>query len=208
MVSGAAELLKELSAKNKNDNCNIPVGHWRDGLWDLGRHGSCHGSVWTACCCVPIASAQVISRLHLTAWGQPHAALRQRTAIFRSIVASVAAYWCTRVLLFLLVAMLDPNTSSPASYVEPGTAYFAVCALDDALAYVCMALTVIQLRNVRSRVRATYAIPGSVAGDVCCSVACPCFVAAQLLRHTADYQQQQPSRGCCGETGLRTPSIV
>ena len=31
----------------------VPVGHWRDGLWDLFQYGWCHVSVLNSCCCVP-----------------------------------------------------------------------------------------------------------------------------------------------------------
>jgi hypothetical protein len=30
---------------------SIPVGHWRDGLFDIFHYGVCHPSCWTACCC-------------------------------------------------------------------------------------------------------------------------------------------------------------
>jgi hypothetical protein len=30
---------------------SIPVGHWRDGLFDIFHYGLCHPAVWSACCC-------------------------------------------------------------------------------------------------------------------------------------------------------------
>lgn len=30
---------------------SIPVGHWRDGLFDIFHYGVCHPACWTACCC-------------------------------------------------------------------------------------------------------------------------------------------------------------
>lgn len=30
---------------------SIPVGHWRDGLFDIFKHGACHPAVWASCCC-------------------------------------------------------------------------------------------------------------------------------------------------------------
>jgi hypothetical protein len=30
---------------------SIPVGHWRDGLFDIFHYGACHPSCWTSCCC-------------------------------------------------------------------------------------------------------------------------------------------------------------
>jgi hypothetical protein len=31
----------------------VPVGHWKDGFWDLFQYGYCHVTVWNSCCCVP-----------------------------------------------------------------------------------------------------------------------------------------------------------
>lgn len=36
-----------------NPTIHVPVGHWKDGLWDLFRYGYCHATVWNSCCCVP-----------------------------------------------------------------------------------------------------------------------------------------------------------
>jgi hypothetical protein len=30
---------------------SIPVGHWRDGLFDIIHYGVCHPSCWISCCC-------------------------------------------------------------------------------------------------------------------------------------------------------------
>ena len=30
---------------------NIPVGHWRDGLFDIFHYGACHPAAWASCCC-------------------------------------------------------------------------------------------------------------------------------------------------------------
>ena len=31
----------------------IPVGHWRDGFWQLFSLGFFHPTVWNSCCCIP-----------------------------------------------------------------------------------------------------------------------------------------------------------
>jgi hypothetical protein len=31
----------------------VPVGHWKDGFWDLFQYGYCHVTVLNSCCCVP-----------------------------------------------------------------------------------------------------------------------------------------------------------
>jgi hypothetical protein len=68
--------------------------------------------------------------------------------------------------------------------------------------------TVVVLIRVRRQVRERYGIPAQGNEDVCCSCVCPCFVAAQMLRHTTDYDTY-PST-CCTETGIPAyaPSIV
>jgi Cys-rich protein (TIGR01571 family) len=65
----------------------------------------------------------------------------------------------------------------------------------------------------RAHVRSKYAIPESEqcprgCEDLCCSLVCPCFTAAQLLRHTTDYDTYDAK--CCTETGLpaHAPAIV
>jgi hypothetical protein len=30
---------------------HIPVGHWRDEIWDCFKHGLCHNHLWISCCC-------------------------------------------------------------------------------------------------------------------------------------------------------------
>jgi hypothetical protein len=30
---------------------SVPVGHWRDGLFNLFRYGACHPHCWTGCFC-------------------------------------------------------------------------------------------------------------------------------------------------------------
>ena len=30
---------------------SIPVGHWRDGLFQFYKYGICHPHCWTSCCC-------------------------------------------------------------------------------------------------------------------------------------------------------------
>jgi Cys-rich protein (TIGR01571 family) len=69
-------------------------------------------------------------------------------------------------------------------------------------------LTLLILVKVRIQVREKYGIPARENEDCCCSLFCPCFVAAQMLRHTTDYDTY-PST-CCTETGIppHAPSIV
>jgi Cys-rich protein (TIGR01571 family) len=190
---------------------SIPVGQWRDGLWDIFRYGYCHCSAMNACCCVPIAAGQVITRLQLTILGRP-GTISATTGVFRILWIVCLLVWTSRVLLLIIIALLDPNVNS-VEWIEPSTTYYVFCGLDDILAYGYMAWTVLLLRNLRSQVRSQYAIPESDqcptgCEDTCCSLVCPCFVAAQMMRHTADYDTY--GGRCCTATGLpaHAPSIV
>jgi hypothetical protein len=114
--------------------------------------------------------------------------------------------------MFLLIALFDPNADDDVKeWIEPGPIYYTLCAVDDVLSLAYMAASIWMLRRVRQQVRRMYAIPDKYCSyeDTCCSLVCPCFVAGQLLRHTADYEQY-PSRFCCTATGLsaNAPSIV
>jgi hypothetical protein len=210
MLTDAKSLLQELSKPSGN---KVPTGRWRDGLFDIFRHGYWHGSAWTALSCTPIATTQVIGRMYLTQWGTSNAVMGQqqrRSAIFQTVCLTVLSYWVVRALLFLLIAILDPNTflHHSAEFIKPGKAYYLFCLLDDALSYTYLLICAIQLRNVRSAIRKAYKIPASFVGeDTCYSLACPCLVAAQTLRHTTDYETQ-PSRWCCSETGLPVTAPV
>jgi Cys-rich protein (TIGR01571 family) len=146
-------------------------------------------------CCIPVAAGQVISRLGLTWIGRP-GTIQATTGAFRKLLYLAFSYWFTRIFLLLVIAILDPNV-----------------AVDDLLAYMYLAFTVILLKNLRSQVRSKYAIPETDScptgcEDTCCSLFCPCLVVSQMMRHTADYDSY--GGRCCTDTGLpkHAPSIV
>ena len=229
MITGAAQLLFELSAplssttvtakelsslsKETTHKIAIPVGQWRDTVFDLFHYGYFHGSVWTSICCAPIAAGQVISRLHLTICGKAGIApIRSRSKIFLIIVVAVLTFFIVRVLLLLLISLNDPNLrydDSLVDWIEPSMTYYALCAIDDCLGLIGTILVLYQIYRVRGHVRARYAIPGNGSSDLACSICCPTLVVAQLLRHTTDYEQY-PSLCCFSDTGIpiTAPSIV
>ena len=162
-----------------------------------------------------MAAAQVISRLQLTWYGTPGSNIAQVAIAFQVIVMIIVGYWSMRIFVFLIIAYLDPNADPNTTvYVDPPPSYFFFAALDDILFYIYLAFTVIILRNVRSHLRRKYAIPEAESSctpgceDVCCSLVCPCFTVAQMLRHTADYEVHAAT--CCSSTGLSkdVPGVV
>lgn len=153
---------------------------------------------------MPIAGAQVATRLQLDWLGQVPTSTSLATVAFSRVFTLVVSFWVTRVLLFIIIALLDPNIDSE-HWVEPSSAYYFFCAVDDLLALVYFGFAVVLLRNLRMHVRSKYAIPEANqcptgCEDTCCSLFCSCFVAAQMLRHTADYDHY--GGRCCTRNGL------
>ena len=191
-------------------SASIPVGHWRDSVWAFCTYGPLHCTVLNSCCCVPVAAGQLMTRLQLDHWGHP--TTKEYTGAFRRLLYLALSFWVVRTILLITIAILDPNTETD-EWVEPGWAYHIFAIFDDILAYVYYLFSVLLLRNVRSHVRSKYAIPESGdcpsgCEDTCCSLVCPCLVAAQMMRHTADYEIY--GGRCCTETGLvaHAPTIV
>lgn len=199
------------TAAPRGYSASIPVGHWRDSLWSLCMYGPLHCTVLNSCCCVPVAAGQLMTRLQLNHWGYP--TTKEYTGAFQRLLYLVVSFWIVRTFLLIIIALLDPNTETD-EWVEPGWAYHIFAIFDSLLAYIYFGFSVLLLRNIRVHVRSKYAIPESgdcpVSGceDCCCSLACPCLVAAQMMRHTADYEIY--GGRCCTENGLvaTAPSIV
>ena len=198
-----------------SNRASVPVGHWKDGFWDIFRHGYCHASACLGCCCVPLATGQVITRLRTLSWlGQGGATAAQSASAFKTLFYLTWGYWGIRAVFFYMIYVLDPNVGLHwHEWTTPGRAYYVVCAIDDVLWYLYLAFSVVVLRNTRSHLRKKYAIPESDqcptgCEDVCCSIFCPCFVVSQMMRHTADYDTH--GGRCCSERGLppSAPEIV
>ena len=93
--------------------------------------------------------------------------------------------------------------SEPASDLGP--------VLHSWLGFIVAAFSVFLLTKTRKHIRGKYGIPEKrCAGceDFCCALWCQCCTAAQLARHTADYDTYAGL--CCSETGVpkHAPAIV
>jgi len=202
---------------------SVPKGQWRDQWYSLFRLGICHPTVWNSCCCLPIAIGQLITRLQLSLRGRSREEHpRDTPGSFRFFFRLVCSYWVYRFIMFWFVDFLDPSTtlSFDASKLEkikdrePPGIYYLMCAFNDLVWYCYFGCLVFVLKNIRSHVRKKYSIPEQYkcpvgSEDICCSLFCPCFTAAQLLRHTTDYELYEAAE-CCSDTGLpfQVPAIV
>lgn len=126
------------------------------------------------------------------------------------VTCLVSFYWAIKFTFELdpVFALARFNNDSPPYLFLFG----AYCY--DMLRFTFGSSTMVVLRNIRSYVRQKYGIPAdsgcpAPVEDCGCSVLCPCLVAAQLLRHTGDYERY-PAR-CCSSNGLPEhirPAIV
>ena len=190
-------------------NIAVPVGEWRDGLFECFRYGVCHPSVWTALCLPLIAAGQVIARLQLTWYGTP-VRVEKAAGAFQVLFLVTVVYYVMRVSLFVAMwIMADDDVRRDVKPEDDGTYAFlsTLYALDF---YVFWILSSLLLFRLRMYVREKYAIRESATDvkDCCLSFWCYCCVGAQMLRHTTDYDTYPAT--CCTERGIpaHAPSIV
>ena len=197
----------------------IPVGHWRDHLYDCFRHGICHPHCWASWMCTFLATGQVIRRMQFDWTGRPTERLSARAMNFSIIAGMVVVYFVVHFVIYVSMVSMDPNlrqqeddSSSNWSPVEaeedePAVFKFLVILYQFFGITYWIVSTIILIRTRRS-VRERYGIPGQDLEDCLCGVCCHCCVAGQLLRHTTDYDVH-PS-AIFTDTGLppHVPGIV
>lgn len=180
----------------------VPEDRWRDGIFNCCRFGPIHYTLLNGCFCTPVAAGQVLNRLQ----SARSSTTRQQAGPFLQILALVVGFFVTRIVLFIAIAIMDPNVHEehPQHYVDPPHLYHFLAVFDSWIGYVYMAFTTILLVMVRRLVRHKYHIPAGPCDDCCLSFFCPCLVASQMLRHTADYGTYHGR--CCTGTGLEASS--
>lgn len=114
-------------------------------------------------------------------------------------------------LITIFNIICSPYDNEP--YPQPPASIFILMVVRGALHYVYLGLLIYIMWNVRYYVRQKYAIPESETcqtgcEDLLCAVFCAHCTAAQMLRHTTDYDTYNAT--CCTETGVppHVPSIV
>lgn len=190
----------------------IPVGHWRDQWYECFSHGLCHPHLWTSCMCTFLATGQVIRRLGLDARGSITNKPAEKATAFPLILTAVIVYFVVHIILAIVAVALDPNSGheDEPDYMKlpKPKSYYWVMTIYNIWNWTYWIVTTIILMKTRQTVRQMYAIPAAEFEDCFFSVFCHCCVAAQLLRHTTDYNVY-PSH-CLSDTGLpkHVPSIV
>jgi len=181
------------TTNNNATDSSIPVGHWKDDICACFRYGLCHAHCWTSWLCTAVATAQVIRRLGLDWQGRPTDNASAKAQAFPIIFGVTAVYFVVTWSLALYAAAHDVNadydSQDPAHNVqlpEPKS-YTIPMGWYRFIHYIYWVAATVLLLRVRMLVRQRFAIPGQPAEDLVCSVCCHCCTAAQMLRHTADY---------------------
>jgi len=191
---------------------HIPVGHWRDGLFDCFKYGVCHAHCWMSWMCTFLATGQVIRRMQFSWNGTPTERSEGRSLAFPLIIGIVVVYFILHVAMLSILTALDPNHGK--GYNDPGyqdipppRAIYMWIFLYRIWSVAYWVLSTVILIRTRRNVRQRYGIPVPYElQDCCCAVWCHCCVAAQMLRHTTDYDIYP--NYLCTETRLPTHEPV
>mmetsp|Transcript_373 Transcript_373/g.417 ORF Transcript_373/g.417 Transcript_373/m.417 type:complete len:310 (+) Transcript_373:142-1071(+) len=209
---------------------NVPVGGWKDHWCNFFAFGCCHSVLCNAYWCTPVIIAQVMSRMKLD-WlareGHPTGAVMT----FKIVLAIFVVYilldpffavdpvipgttLTTMKNLYNYAAIMilsdDPQANKDGRAIAPWITSMSL--VNFVYGSLFLAYIVYILTKTRQYIRKKYAIPEvyckSGYEDFCCALCCPCCTAAQMARHTADYDTYASS--CCTETGVpdNVPSIV
>jgi Cys-rich protein (TIGR01571 family) len=194
---------------------NIPIGKWRDGVFDCCNLGCGHAHFWLSWCCTPIALGQVMTRLHLDWLGSP----MTNPSSWSTFKILTVSFIASLVLRYGMSIINMPYTSPSYADAYPydGTVaskpnwLVALDGIHHCILYAYGLYLLIAMIRARSNLRSKYAIPEQYCSgceDCCCSFWCHCCVVAQMARHLNDYEHNEAS--CCTDTGLRNsePHII
>lgn len=172
----------------------LPKGEWRDDLFDCFKHGICHPHLCLTVCCFECALGQLLTRMKLNVFGLP--ATPHSWSPFRIYWVVGASLVALGFILGFVQGFYD-NPENPATAPEWVPA--AKMAGNIFIYAIGFAMILVTFR-VRRYIRQKYEIRDGSSDDCFTIVCCRCCAVAQMLRHTADYENQ--SANFCSETGL------
>ena len=174
-----------------------PTGSWRDGLFGVFKLGVFHPLVLNALFVPLIAVGQIMSRNHLT-WFGDYGYRFQSMSIFTNMLVLVL-FWGFLNIIFLFVIGVTLNRGNLPHYFD----YIALALVNVGM----FVFSVFAVGKTRSAVRARYHIPpslpacgnGSTEDYLFATFCMPCTI-CQMGRHTADFDRYRAV--CCNGTGL------
>ena len=177
---------------------SVPVGHWRDGIFDCLNAGVCHPFLLTTLFCPLIALGQVMTRNRLTWTGGPGPLVETRMT-FTSMWIILSSY----IVLNIVFISLPMTKESPFVDSETGDLDWMAAGPVVALNVGFVLYIILAVCRTRSSIKKKFMITDGSCGDLedlCYAVICqPCAI-CQLGRHTADYSMFRAT--CCSNTGL------
>lgn len=176
----------------------VPVGHWKDSLFDCCRFGCCHPVCCNAYCCPLILLGQIMTRLKLTSLAS-EGTLAQTKRTFHTMMILTVVWIVIRVIL----STIQNSTTPLNENGQPSKVYMTSIGIGQILSLVFLVFLVFLASRTRRRIRQKYRIPEGGCGgcdDCCMSFWCPCCTISQMARHTTDYTTYAGQ--CCSETGV------
>lgn len=192
------------SAADASSPFNVPVGGWRDGIFDCCTRGCCHTTCCRAYWCTGLAVGQVMTRMGLDWTGAPVPTNSHAVGCspFKLMLALTVAHWALYFFVNTLVDFYEPPTDTGAPPDMP--AFLLVLVLLRSILGLAYYIYILfAMIRTRMYIRKKYAIREQYCtgcDDCCLSFWCGCCTVSQMDRHTADYRQL--SAACCSETGL------
>lgn len=180
---------------------DIPVGRWRDGLFDCFRYGVAHPMLLNSVLCPLLALSQIEGRLGLDVLGRQTSPDTPKEGLWstRGMMITVLVFWVFLNTLIIsgleyklhAFVRLSPADITSLVLVNGGLIFFAVKAT----------------LNTRKFLREKYRIEEDKkqiqARDIASAVFCMPLSIAQMGRHTTSYADYEGA--CCSDTGLAQP---
>jgi Cys-rich protein (TIGR01571 family) len=177
---------------------DIPLGRWRDGLFDCFRYGVTHPMLLNSVICPLLALSQVEGRLGLDVMGKQASRDTPKEGLWstRGMMITVLVFW-----LFLNAVILSGFEYKLEHYVRLSPADIVSLALVNGF---MMFFAVNATVNTRTFLREKYHIGEdknqSRIRDILSAVFCMPLSIAQMGRHTTSYEEYDGS--CCNDTGI------
>ncbi|CAB9516026.1 expressed unknown protein [Seminavis robusta] len=171
---------------------DIPVGRWRDGLFDCCSIGCCHPVICNGLFCPIVLLGQIMTRVGFDFLGRPSL---DNSMNGPGTLWTILVFWVIMNLALFAAFNVKWSRGMELSMADLGS----VVVINVAYILFLIYLT----SSTRGSLREKYYIRESRFHDLedcCCATFClPCSV-CQMARHTADYSTYEGV--CCNETGL------
>ena len=170
----------------------VPVGRWRDGLFNLFQFGVLHPLLLNSVFVPLHAIGQIMSRNGLNSRGDP--ATRLEAMAVTTNILVVIMFWALMNIVVAVNMGVNRLRGKLPAFLEVG----ALVAIN--LGTLCF--TVYAVVKTRRAVRERYGIPSACGNveDAAFAIFCmPCTI-TQIGRHTADFETHRAV--CCSKTGV------